>query len=166
MGGNKLNYVIIAITALLSMAVAFIIIYLVISGTPSTKSHQSSTDTKEAAQNNKKEKVDNKNALTISISEIDPINLKSSNTSTKSIVKLRVSLLIADKKFEEEIKKREAEIQDIIVSTFWNKTGDELENGKAEKVKEEILTKIRAIYPEPKEANKIVKVLFDSFFLQ
>lgn len=162
---NKLNSVLIVIIAFLSMAVAFIVIYLVIAGGPS-KSTGTPEGEKANTQVEKKAEVDYKKAVNYQISEMDPINLKSGGKSNKSIVKLKVTVQLYDKKFEEEFKKREAQVKDIIITTFWNKTGDDLEDGNAIKVKEELINKLRAMYKEPKESNKILDIFFDSFILQ
>lgn len=157
---GKMNFVLIAIIAFLSMAVAFIVIYMVMTGGLVKPSNPSSKEVQE-----KKIELDYKKAVTYSIPEMI-VNLKSKDQDTKSIIKLEVSIILTDKKAEEEISIREAEIRDIITSYFNSKMPEELQGGKMSTAKEELLKAIKGLFKEPKEAAKIYKVLIPNYFIQ
>lgn len=154
-----MNFFLIGIIVFLSAAVAFIVIYLVMTGgaKPSENSTNSKTHTVQ-----KKVEIDYKKVEDYLISDMI-INLKADEKSEKSIIKVDVSIRLADVKFGEEFKKRESEIKDIIRSTFSSKTGNEVDdNQKMDKVKNELLIKFRAMYSDPKEANKILQTWIPS----
>ncbi len=159
---GKLNFFLILIIALLSAAVAFIVIYLVMTGGV----QKPEGDNHETAKTEKKVEIDYGKAVYFHVGGMEPVNLKSGGNNPKSIAKVDVVILIADQKFEEEFAKREAEVKDIIRTTFNSKTGDDLTDGKIEGVKEELLRSFREMFKHPKEKEKIVKVLFPSFFMQ
>jgi flagellar basal body-associated protein FliL len=162
----KVNFIIILITAILSMLAAFAVIYLIVTSAPKNPEGIKGKKVEAKAKKEEKTKIDYKKVISHEIPEMDPINLKPSDKSTKTILKVKVSLLLANEKFAEEFAKREAEVQDIIISTFRDKSGDELENSRMDKLKQEILTKVKELYEEEKEKDMILKVLFDSFFMQ
>jgi len=160
---GKLNFMLILIIAILSMAVAFIVIYMVITGGAGKTLGTGKEVTK---QEEKKVQIDYNKTSTYSVPEMI-INLKSGGTNPKSIIKIEVGILLTeDKKFEEEFKAREAEVKDIIRSTFNSKTGDEVVDNKISEVAKELLIKFKAMYNEPKESAKILKVLIPSGFVQ
>lgn len=159
---GKLNFMLILIIAILSMAVAFIVIYMVITG-GAVKSPGENKQT--SKQETKAHEIDYKKAVTYAVPEMI-INLKSGGNNPKSIIKVEVGILLQDKKFEEELKVREAEIKDIIRSTFNSKTGDEVIDNKIDQVAQELLQKFRGMYKEPKESAKVLKVLIPSAFVQ
>ena len=160
---GKLNFMLIIIIAILSMAVAFIVIYMVITG-GAGKPLTAGKDTLNK-QEEKKIQIDYKKATTYAVPEM-LVNLKSGGTNPKSIIKIEVGILLEDKKFEEEFKVREAEIKDIIRSTLNSKTGDDVIDNKIDQVAKDLLIKFKAMYNEPKESAKILKVLIPSAFVQ
>jgi len=159
---GKLNFMLVVIIAILSMAVAFIVIYMVVTGGTA----RSQGNGKEALnQQQKKIEIDYKKAVTYSVPEMI-INLKSGGNNPKSIIKIEVGILLQEKKVEEEIKAREVEIKDIIRSTFNSKTGEEVVDNKIDQVAQELLVKFKGMYKEPKDSSKILKVLIPSAFVQ
>lgn len=162
---GKTNFVLIGIIVFLSVAVAFIVIYLVMTGganKPSANTANNKTHTEEQ----KKVEIDYKKFEDYLISEMI-INLKSDEKSNKTIIKVDVCIRLADVKFGEEFKKRESEVKDIIRSTFGSKTANEVDDiPKIDKVKDELLKKFRAMYHEPKEANKILQTFIPSSLVQ
>ena len=161
---KKLNFMLIAIIAFLSMAVAFIVIYLVMTGGVIKSSGNQAGD-KGNTKSEKKVEIDHSKTATCKI-DMGAVNLKSDANNANPIVQLKVEILLADKKFEEEFKTREGEVKDIILTTFWNKTKDEIKDGKAVKIKEELLVKIKAIFKNPKEAQKVIDIFFESLIWQ
>ncbi|MGE5473459.1 MAG: flagellar basal body-associated FliL family protein [Ignavibacteriales bacterium] len=160
---GKLNFMLIVIIAILSMAVAFIVIYMVITGGPSKNVADASKES--SKQIEKKVEIDYKKATTYDVPEMI-VNLKSGGNNPKSIIKVEVGIVLSDKKFEEDIKTRELEIKDIIRSTFNGKTGDDVADTKIDQVAKELLVKFKSMYKEPKDSAKIVKVLFPNAFVQ
>lgn len=158
---GKLNFMLIVIIAILSMAVAFIVIYMVITGGARPQGEAKEPQ----KQEQKVSQIDYKKATTYAVPEMI-INLKSGGNNPKSIIKIEVGILLQDKKSEEEIKAREVEIKDIIRSTFNSKTGDDVIDNKIDQVAQELLVKFKAMYKEPKDSAKILKVLIPSAFVQ
>lgn len=158
---NKVNFVLVLVIAFLSMAVAFIVIFMVMTGGILKPSASNKESGKEAA----KVQIDYKKATYYSIPEMI-INLKSGGNNPKSIIKVEVAIMLKEKSFEEEFKTRETEIKDIIRSTFNNKTGDDVIDNKIDQVARELLVKVKALYTEKKESDKILKVLIPSAFIQ
>lgn len=157
---GKLNFMLIIIIAILSLAVAFIVIYMVITGGPAKAQAEG-----KQKQEQKKVEIDYKKAVTYAVPEM-VINLKSGGNNPKSIIKIEVGILLGEKKFEEEFKAREAEVKDIVRSTFNSKTGDDVVDNKIDQVAQELLVKFKAMYKEQKESSKILKVLIPSAFVQ
>ena len=158
---GKMNFFLIGIIAFLSAAVAFIVIYLVMTGTilkPSSAKAAAKEQTKEV-------KIDYKKAQSHEVKDMI-INLKPDKNNQKAMIKVSVSIIVADLKFSEEFTKREGEIEDIIRSVFNGKTASDIEGIKIDKVKEELLHDFKAMYHEPKESDKILKVLIPSAFVQ
>lgn len=162
-GSGKLNFMLIVVIAFLSMAVAFIVIYLVIiSGPAKTAANPSKTNTKIE----KKENIDPKKVVYFDISE-DVVNLKSGGKSGKSLALVAVSIKLADKDLEEEFKKRKSEIKHIIRSIFNTKTSDDLENGNLDReVAKELLERIKNMFSNEKEKAKILEVFFPKCTIQ
>jgi len=159
---GKLNFMLIIIIAILSMAVAFIVIYMVITG----GAGRPSAEGKEVQKHEQKKNViDYKKAVTYAVPEMI-VNLKSGGNNPKSIIKIEVGILLEDKSIEEEVKAREIEIKDIIRSTLNSKTGEGVVDNKIDQVAQELLVKFKAMYHEPKESGKILKVLIPSAFVQ
>ena len=147
-----------------TMAVAFIVIYLVITG-GAAESLENQAGDKSNTEVEKKVEIDYNKTVSYKI-DMGTVNLKSDANNANPIVQLKVEILLADKKFEEEFKTREGEVKDIILTTFWNKTKDEIEDGKAVTIKEELLVKIKAIFKNPKEAQKVIDIFFESLIWQ
>lgn len=159
-----MNFFLIGIIVFLSAAVAFIVIYLVMTGGAGKPNENSTNNKTHTVQ--KKVEIDYKKVEDYLISDMI-INLKTDEKSEKSIIKVDVSIRLADVKFGEEFKKRESEIKDIIRSTFSSKTGNEVDdNQKMDKVKEELLIKFRAMYSDPKEAKEILQTWIPSSLVQ
>lgn len=158
---GKLNFVLIAIIAFLSMAVAFIVIYLVITG----GNPKPANTNKENTKVEKHEEINYEKTETFAVPSM-VINLKPEGEDARRILKVEVAITLEDKKFAEEFHKMEAKVKDIVRSTFSSKTAGEVENEKIEKVKEELLYKIRAMFKEPKEANKVKEILITDSYVQ
>ncbi len=158
---SKLNLFLIIIIAFLSVAVALIVVLLLITG---GNINNLGIGNKEDTKAEKKVEIDHKKAVGFPVSEM-VINIKPNKDNKKAIIKISVSITLADSKFEEEFKKREAEVKDIIRSTFNNKTAEELEGEKIDKVKEELLHKLKEMYKEPKEAAKVLEVFFPDTYI-
>lgn len=76
--------------------------------------------------------------------DFDPIIVNLLDPSGKRYLQVRLSLEVADKKAEEEIKKKEPKIKDSILGILSGKTVDEVIVPDAkEKIKGEILKKIK-----------------------
>lgn len=160
-----MNFFLIGIIAFLSAAVAFIVIYLVMTG-GAIKPSANSENSKIHEEKEKKAEINYKKAEDFLLSEM-LINLKNDGKSDKSIIKVDVCITLADKKFAEEFKERESEVKDVIRSIFSSKTGNDLDdNQKIDKVKEELLGKFKGMYTEKKEADKVIRVLIPSSLIQ
>lgn len=160
---GKLNFILIFIIAVLSMAVAFIVIYLVITGgaaKPITPGKETT-----AAQQKGKVEINMEGAVAVEVPEMI-INLKSGGQAEKALIKVTIGIMTEDTKFSEEVKSREMEIKDIIRSTFNSKTVDEVVDNKIDLVAQELLKKFKALYKEPEKQKKVLKVIIPSAFVQ
>lgn len=81
-----------------------------------------------------------KNALFI---DFDPIIVNLLDPTGKRYLQVKLSLEVADKKIEEEVKKREPVIKDVILQVLSGKTVEEVVVPEAkEKIKQELLKRI------------------------
>lgn len=75
--------------------------------------------------------------------DMDPIIVNLLDPTGKRYLQIRMSLEVADKKVEEEIKKKDPIIKDIILNTLSGKTVEEVIVPEAkDKIKQELLKKI------------------------
>ncbi|MFN4131518.1 MAG: flagellar basal body-associated protein FliL [Caldimicrobium sp.] len=75
--------------------------------------------------------------------DMDPIIVNLLDPTGKRYLQIRMSLEVADKKSEEEIKKKDPIIKDIILNTLSGKTVEEVIVPEAkDKIKKELLKKI------------------------
>lgn len=75
--------------------------------------------------------------------EIDPIIVNLLDPTGKRYLQIKMSLEVADKKVEEEVKKKDPIIKDIILKTLSGKTVEEVIVPEAkDKIKQELLKKI------------------------
>ncbi|BAU22745.1 flagellar basal body protein FliL [Caldimicrobium thiodismutans] len=96
----------------------------------------------EEAAESKKGKKSAKPKVTFFI-EYDPIIVNLMDPSGKRYLQVRMSFEVADKKVEEELKKKEPLIKDLVLSILSGKTVEEVVVPDAkEKIKAEILKKV------------------------
>lgn len=79
--------------------------------------------------------------------QMEPIVVNLFDPTGKRYLQLRLSLELENKKLEEEIKSREPQIMDVIISTLSSKTPEEVLQPEAkEMIKQELLSKINSSF--------------------
>lgn len=160
MENNRTNFLLILIIAALSMAVAFIIIFMVL-----TRGTNNPAKVEVSHQTTSESKIDYSKAAQYSTGEMI-INLKKSDAGTEQMLKVNVAVTVADAKFLEEFKKRDNDIKDYLYSYFCQKSIDDLKEGKIDQLKPEILKGIKKLFNEKEEVDKVYKVTFPVRIMQ
>ncbi len=99
---------------------------------------------KKESEKEAKERYNPKNTV---LYQMEPIVVNLFDPTGKRYLQLRLTLELLNKKLEEEIKAREPQIMDIIISTLSSKTPEEVLQPEAkEMIKQELLGKINTSF--------------------
>lgn len=170
MEGKGSFLVLLAVVTVLSICLAGVVGYLLIFGAQRTGPDGGAL---QAQTQNLKPQIDYKKVKKFKPFEKEPLTVPLKSVEGEKVrhaVRLRVELLIVDTKAYEEISFREAEIKDLFISYFMNKTYEETNNPENwEKMKAEILKGLNERFPPrkgEKVTQKVLEMSFEEWFVQ
>lgn len=126
-----------------------------------TDTHQQKGETKEKA-NTSKEKSKGKAAQTI-VYNMGAIIVNLADQGVQRYLKVQIAIELDNPKLEEEAKKREPQIKDIIISVLSSKTVADINTPQGKiALKQEILKRINMVITE----GEIMDLFFSEFIIQ